>query len=131
MAKGEAELDAWVAKLRRLPEMVKAAAPELAVALKSELDKNIAAGRAPDGSTWKPKKDGGRPLVNAAAAVTTRADGSVVQAVLTGPEVFHHYGTKKDPERQILPRGVMPDSLGLAFRAKMVEQFEKTMGGGR
>lgn len=130
MAKGEAELDAWVAKLRRLPHMVEAAAPDLAVALKAELDKNISAGRAPDGSTWKPKKDGGRPLVNAASAVTTRADGTVVQAVLTGPEVFHHYGTKKDPQRQILPRGAMPESLGQAFRAKLAAKFKETMGVG-
>jgi hypothetical protein len=128
---GDSELQAMVAALRALPNELRASVPEIAEGVRGVLVANIAAGRSPDGGAWAPKKDGGKPLVNAAAALTVTAQGDVIVATVSGPEAFHHYGTKKDPKRQILPQdGTMPTGIADAFRQGLIKRFDKAMGGG-
>lgn len=128
---GDSEMQSMIDSLRKLPGELKAATPDIAVKVKSAIAANIAAGRAPDGTAWAPRKDGGKPLANAAAALTVTAQGDTIVGTLTGPEAFHHYGTKKDPKRQILPQdGTLPTGIAEAFKRGLVKRFDKSMGGG-
>ncbi|MCC6557188.1 MAG: hypothetical protein IT372_29910 [Polyangiaceae bacterium] len=118
-----------IRRIRSIPRLVTEAAPEVADALRAQLAQQVASGRAPDGSAWKPTKDGKKPLAGAAKALAVRAVGTVVLATLGGHEVFHHYGTKLVPKRQILPFGSLPAELGAAIKAGLVRRFRRQMGG--
>lgn len=101
---GDAALADMIARVRSLggmPEDVaRAAAPLVQEAARS----TVRAGTTPTGKPWPRKKDGGQPLQNAAAALTAEPSGTTVTLVLTGPEVFHHYGVgKSTPRRQQIP----------------------------
>lgn len=80
-------------------------AREVASIMQSEVAASVAQGRSIDGVAWAPKKDGGKPLANAAAHVTAKAIGNVAIITLRGVEVFHHYGAGRVPRRPILPSG--------------------------
>jgi len=128
---GAGDINKMIAELRAIPGAIKAAAPDLAEDMRRSLAATANAGTAPDGSAWKPKKDGGRALVNAGSKIVVTAIGTVLVAVISGPEAIHHYGTKKDPQRQILPSGgSLPDTLAQAFRAGVAKPFRKVMGAG-
>lgn len=130
--KGLSELDAMIAKLRSLRGMVERSAPEVAEALDSEIKKNITAGVAPDGTPWKPKKDGGKPLQNAGKAVTTKAVGTVVLSRVDGVEARHHLGAVKGSSkanwlaRPILPSRRIPKPVTTAIHKILISEFEKT-----
>jgi hypothetical protein len=125
----EAVLDEWIAKLRSFSGFVEGAAPELAEAMRQQFERQVNAGTAPDGTPWKLTKEGDRPLKRAMSALAIRAVGTVILATLTGHHAIHHYGTKKDPTRQVLPTSGMPATLAEAFRARLVARFNRTMGG--
>lgn len=128
---GDAEVDEMLRRIRSLPEALRAAAPEAAEKTKEWLDEQVAAGRAPDGSSWKPKKDGGQALRGAAKAISVVAAGWKIIAKLKGVEVFHNHGAKggKLPRRQILPKYMIPRSLAQSIRAVLVQRFRRHMGG--
>lgn len=126
----EMVMTAWIDRLRRLPGFVSAAAPELAVSMEQMIARQIALGQGPDGSPWPITKEGTQALRGAAAALSVRAIGTVLLAKLTGHEVYHHYGTKRLPKRQILPSGDLPETIAEAFRRGLVKRFTRTMGGG-
>lgn len=121
----DAQLDAMIAALRRIPEMARAVAPEAAEAVGKELKTTAAAGRAPDGSTWQQRKDGGQPLANAAAAIRTRALDTVILITLEGHHVWHHNGTSRVPQRQIIPHDEVPDGVADAIKSSFVVHFDK------
>ncbi|AKT38257.1 phage virion morphogenesis protein [Chondromyces crocatus] len=127
--KGFAELDAMIARIRELPRMAQEAAPEVAEALRDHLEQNIAAGRSPEGASWKPTRDGKKPLAGATKALSVRAVGAIILAVLSGHEVYHHYGTKRVPRRAILPSAALPEDLSSAIKAGLVRRFRRRMGG--
>lgn len=126
---GFAELDEMIRRIREMPELAREAAPEVAETLRAHLEQNIAAGRGPDGSAWQKTKDGRRALAGAAKALAVRVVGSMVLVVLSGHEVFHHYGTKRVPKREIIPSGSLPADLGAAIKAGLVRRFRQRMGG--
>ena len=107
MSSGIAQLDAMIARLKALagPDMPARVAKEAAPLVEAAIKGTAAAGTDPLGRPWQPKKDGGRPLVNAAAHIKTRAVGNLVATTLSGPDVFHHLGSGHSPRRQILPDG--------------------------
>jgi hypothetical protein len=125
---GFAQLDEMIRRIRSIPQLVTEAAPEVADTFRAQLHQQVASGRAPDGSAWKPTKGGKQPLVNAAKAIAVRAVGTVILATLSGHEVFHHYGTKVQPKRQILPFGSLPADLASAIKAGLVRRFRQRMG---
>lgn len=129
-AAGFAALDAMIDRVRRVPELVREAAPEVAAEVERELVANIAAGRAPDGTAWEPTKEGGRPLANAAKALSVRAVGSVVLMTVSGPEAKHHLGLArgKVKRRIILTRGI-PSPMASAMRKVFARRFARLMGG--
>lgn len=123
-----AALDEMIATLRRLAnlpaEAAKAAAPLVDEAIKS----TVKAGKDPEGATWPPKKDGGRPLVHAAEHITTTAHSTVVRTTLTGVDVYHHFGAGV-PKRRILPDpGTMPKGVEAALRKGAAAAFERLAG---
>jgi hypothetical protein len=133
---GIAALDSWIARLKVLGDEKTVASKVATVAaplVQAELQKTASAGTTPEGKAWKPKKDGGRPLVNAAAAISTRAAGNFVVTTLSGPTVFHHKGLQGKPVRQVIPdTGTVPPAIeeALVKAAKQVWE-EITTGGNR
>jgi hypothetical protein len=140
MADGYAQLDAMVATLRKLgqaPTLVAAvAAPLVSAAAKA----TAAAGTDPYGVPWPPKKDGSRPLANAAAAVSAAAvAGTVVQLRLDGTatgsqkvQAIQHHGTGNIPARAMLPRGGedLPKGIAAACQAAASKVFQQATAGG-
>jgi len=129
MGNGLYEIDEQIARLKNVAGLPREAAPGCAVALREYLDRQISAGRAPDGSTWAPRKDdGGKPLEGAAKALVVVPVGTHVFARIKGPEARHHRGIAKGGVvRQILPTTEFPDVLVRAFKAVIVETFSKIM----
>jgi hypothetical protein len=138
MSDGYATLDRMIEaahRLGKLPEEIaKAAAPLVQKALRQ----TAAAGTAPDGTAWAPKKDGSRPLVSAADAVEVRVvSKTVIQARLVGTstgsqkaQAIQHYGTKKIPARPIIPRAGedIPPAVIAAIKQASAETFVRLTG---
>ena len=102
--KTPASLGRMIEQLSNLGDVAKTIAPAVAVALVKDITRQIARSEAPDGSKWKLTKEGSRPLVHAAKALTSSVVGSVAIIKLTGVEARHHYGIVKGGiKRQILP----------------------------
>lgn len=123
-------LDAFIRRVRAmrlLPrEVAKAAAPHVQEAIQDQ----IARGEDPDGKAWAPKKDGGRALEHAGAAVSTIAADTTIRTTLRGKEVFHHRGTSRVPQRRILPdSGDMPEHVKAALELGAAEAFQKLARG--
>lgn len=112
-----AALDAQIRRLRAVEGLAAAVAPEVAQALKAELDAQIARGQGPDGTPWPKRADGGQPLRNAAESTTVVAVGSVIVARVTGRHAFHHRGqTRGNVVRQILPSRRIPEPFTRAIK---------------
>lgn len=131
---GIAALDEMIARLDALsrPEAANRIAQRAAPAVTKAIQKTAAAGTSPEGDAWKPKKDGGRPLKNAAAHISGQALGPLISVKLEGVDVFHHRGAKGLPVRQILPDpGTIPDPVRDAVLKAAREIVEETAGGKR
>jgi hypothetical protein len=131
---GLAALDDMIERLKAFgasdvgARVAKKAAPLVDAAVK----KTVKAGQTPMGATWKPKKDGGRPLVNAANHIQTNARGNYVSSTLTGPDVYHNIGAGRSPHRQILPQsGTIPAGVSRALMQAAKEVFEEITKGGK
>lgn len=99
--------------------------PPAAQEVKAHISKTIAAGTSPSGKAWEPrKKDGGKPLQNAAAAVDVRVAGDTIIVELTGPEVFHHYGVRGAKPRNIIPVEI-DETLGSAIHRGVAKPFKE------
>ena len=118
-------LDDFIAAVRRLETLPEDAARLAAPLVEEALRATAAAGTDPDGHTWQPKKDGGRPLVHAAEHITVKAVGTLVRATLTGPDVYHHFGAGV-PRRQILPDpGTIPPGVARALEKASALAFDR------
>jgi hypothetical protein len=104
---GMATLDSMIERLKRLgsPQMPEDVARRAAPLVEAAIQKTAAAGTTPLGQEWKRTKKGTRPLQHAASRISARATGRLVLVTLTGPDVFHHRGSKRNPRRQVLPDG--------------------------
>jgi hypothetical protein len=124
------DLDDIIARVRRMPELAKRAAPDVARAVEDELARTIAAGTTPDGKPWQATKDGARPLANAANAVAVAAVGTTIHIRVTGPEARHHLGRAKGGVvREIIPTNGIPAPMGAAIRDAITEHFHKVANG--
>jgi hypothetical protein len=127
-----AALDAHIARIRKLGELAKDSAPEVAVAVKGELGAQIAAGTDPDGKPWPPTQAGTPALQNAAAALKVRSVGDVVIAEITGHHALHHQGrVRGGVRRQILPTEGIPATVEKAIEKVVGDKFKRTMAGQR
>jgi hypothetical protein len=125
-----AALDAHIARIRKLPGLAKEAAPDVAQAVRDELERQIAAGVDPDGKPWKAREDGEQPLRTAANSLAVVAVGPRIFARLTGHVARHHRGRAKGGiERPILPTGPVPPAMGRAIARVLAKRFAAHMGG--
>ena len=127
-------LEAMIADFQGLadgftPDVARRASPLVEQALKA----SAAAGTTPEGQAWAPKKTGGRAMPNAAKAIAVKAFPTVVRVVLTGVEVFGHYGKgAMQVARKIIPdTGAMPKVVAEALKRASDEAFAKFFGGAR
>jgi hypothetical protein len=107
----------------------KIAAPLLDQAVKQ----TAGAGQSPEGKPWAPTKTGRRAMANAASHIQTRAFGPVVKQTLTGPDVFHHYGTRGEPRRAVIPDagGMLPTVVGNALDKASAQAFDELTSGAK
>lgn len=130
MADDYATLDAFIARVRELPELGRRAAPDVADACKLELHRQIAAGVDPDARAWQLTADGRKPLATAAAALTVGSQGATVIMRLRGHIARHHRGRAKGGiERRILPTTGIPTPMADRIREVLVRHFEQVMHG--
>lgn len=126
---GDAALAAYAARLRSLQttavDAAKVAAPLIEEAAKAP----AAAGTAPDGTAWQPKKDNRRALPNAASAIVAVANGTIVTIKLAGVYVFHHFAKPKY-RRAIIPRSgeSIPQPIKAAIEKAFVQVVRSKMG---
>lgn len=112
--------------LARMPDAIPVVAKRSAEAIEQLVAANIAAARAPDGTPWLPRADGGAPLVGAARAVDVVAVGSTVLVAVHGIEARHHAGkVKGGVARPIVPRGKLPASMLAAVSAIAAEELRR------
>jgi hypothetical protein len=122
MGDGDETLRAIVKRLRafgKANEMAKEAAPLVEAALKA----TAAAGTDPDGKAWKPKKDGGRALPDAADAVSVTTNGKVLTITVTGGEAAQ----QSFRIRQLLPKKKLPKAVLDALREGARRAWIKAM----
>jgi phosphoglycerate dehydrogenase-like enzyme len=125
---GFAALDKHIARVEGVPGVAKRIAPDVSKDVHRIIVKNIAAGIGPDGVQWKPTKEGGAPLRNAARALTVSAVEAFIVMMLEGPEAKHHKGNARGRiKRLILPtRATVQPFRELARKA-----FSAAMSGGK
>lgn len=122
----------FIDRIKSLKLMPQRVAQRAAPLVEQALKKNAAAGLDPFGRAWKLKKDGGKALKNVAAKISATANKTSVVVTLTGPDVFHHRGTKKDPRRQVLPSSnEVPDVVAAALEEAARIEFTASVAGQR
>jgi hypothetical protein len=125
-------MQGWIDGLRRFGrEGLSLGARYAAPLVEAEVKKTAAAGTSPDGEAWAPrKKDGARPMVNAAAHVSAKAFGPTIRVFLKGADVFHHYATRGEPRRQVIPEGAaLPAGIARAIATGCARAFRELVGG--
>lgn len=127
MASGSAVMSRWIEGFRKLPK--EATAEAIVDVVEEDVRSTISAGTTPDGVPWPERKVGGKALKNANGAVTVAAIDTKVIVRLTGPEAVHHFGTKKDPQRQVIPTAIRP-TLATRIKNRLFERFRKVLGVG-
>ena len=127
-------IDAAIAAMHTLEGLDAAVATRAAKKLEAHVRSEVSAGRDPTGKQWPAKKDGTRPLVNAAKAVSCEASGNVVTLVVSGVEFFHQTA-KEDgqspPRRRMIPGpgDPIPDGYVQAMNEARDEVLQSLMGG--
>lgn len=130
MSDAVAKLNAAIARLRRLADPTEFA-PEVATALREELQDQIARGVGPDGKPWQPTAAGKLPLRGAASALRVVAVGSRIVASIGGKYAYHHRGqTRGNVARPILPSRALSAPMKNAIKAALAKRFGKIMSGG-
>jgi hypothetical protein len=131
---GDAQLLEMIRRVDKLgnegiAELAKAAAPRIEAVSRA----SAAASTTPDGVAWKPKKDGGKPLQNAAAAVECIPLFDRIKIRLVGTAT----GSQKVQAVQNVSRPIIP-TRGSELAKPLVETlkdvaartFHRIMGGG-
>lgn len=126
-----AELDAMIRTTTRIAGLPKRAAPLCAVAAHEALAELLDAGIGPDGTPWKPTRDGGRPLKHAAEAVRVSVHGTTILFSVEGHHFYHHIGIRV-PQRPIVPfkSRTLPAPLAKAVLGALEREWKKTIAGG-
>jgi hypothetical protein len=134
-ARAVAQLNAAIKAIRGAgdPESY---APDVAEALREELEAQFARGEGPDGEKWKPIEEsstrvaGGPPLRNAAKALRVVAIGPRVVASIGGRYYYHHIGkTRGNVARPLLPSRKLSAPAERAVRKAMIRRFGELMKG--
>lgn len=118
---GSSELDAMIARVRSVRGLAEKIAPDIADAVKRELQRTAEAGTSPSGQPWAPTLEGKRPLRNAASHIAAIPTKGAVYIKIRGADARHHLkrarGSK--PDRYVLP--APGEGLPGHIHEKMVE----------
>jgi hypothetical protein len=126
---GQHELDAMIAKVAGLTDLVRDVAPECAHVVEDVIKAQIAAGTDPYGAAWPAKKDGGKPLAGAGKAVYAAAIGKRVFVRLHGVDARHSIGwARGGVRRQILPDRGIPPKMATALVDTIGDAYKNHMG---
>jgi hypothetical protein len=121
-AQAFATIDAMIDALRATPAAVRRAPKELVPVVQKFVQGAATAGHGLDGAAWAPRvKDGQRALQNIMKYVKVTAEGAIVWVRLRGGPVFAQFGTHREVKRPLLPTSGLPDKLGNAIRAGLVD----------
>lgn len=128
-----ADIDELVERVRALPGMVKAAAPDVARAMVAVAAEQIAAGTDPDGKPWPLTRDGRKPLADIAKYLTPVTVGTTAMVRLTEWGARHHFGgVRGGLARRVLPiGGEIPERYAQAVRTQLEKAFARATGGDR
>ena len=129
---GFTQLDKMIGRLDLLIDMPGECVGEVAKVVEAELSKTLAAGEAPDGTRWAPRKeDGKRALKDARSKVRVGAVGNVVIVRMTDrPAVLHHYGNGRGcAQRQVIPIDSVPPRMEAAIN-KVIAKVGRKHGFG-
>lgn len=119
-----------VAQLRAIKDLGQRVAPMIAQDLRVEIGQQIERAETPDGRAWQETQDGRKPLRNAAKALSVRAVGTTIVAMLEGPEARHHTGKARGGiKREILPSKDIPDSMARVTKRAIDREFTRIVGG--
>jgi hypothetical protein len=122
-------IEAAIAHFQALEDVDSQIAKVAAKKLETAAKKQVADGTDPTGKTWPAKKDGTKPLVNAADAISTEASGNIVTVVVTGVE-FYHQVAKEDgrspPRRKLIPS--IGDELPAHYAKAIKEATDEVLG---
>lgn len=131
MSRGFAELDAMIAKVRAVPGLARRAAPDVADAVRAELERTMAAGTTPTGTPWAPRKDdGGRALAGAEKALAVAPVGTRIYARIAAHWARHHLGRAKGGTyRQMLPQKGIPPAMVQRIKRALTDHFNGTIRG--
>jgi hypothetical protein len=122
-----AKMQRWVAKIKTLPGIAVKAAPLVADQLHANILENFAAQRGPDGTPWKPAKDGRFMFESGPAHLQTKARGTVIESKLKSRNLFrHHAGIARGKiARPMLPTKTIPTPVSDAIKTVLSDHFHK------
>jgi hypothetical protein len=119
------QLNAMIARLRGIPDLVKSALPECAAECKAIIAENVAAQRGPDGAAWQPGAKGQPILKDAAGAVSAQAIGNAIVISLSGINAKHHLGAVRGGiARPIIPTRKAPQAMTKAIERVLVRRLQ-------
>lgn len=123
---GHDEIQDMIEAIRRVSQLGRTAAPDVAVAVEADIRRTITQGTTPDGVPWKPTQKGERPLQHATRALGVAAIGGTVYVRLTGPEAMHHKGSARGGiRRQVIPDSrQIPSRMAAEIKAVLVQHFD-------
>jgi hypothetical protein len=122
-----AAIDRMLARLRGLRGLAQTATPDIAVAVKKEIVRNVGAQEDPYHHAWKPGQEGKPILTNAASHVTVDSSGTVVQISLNNEiDVRHHRGSARGYKGGA-ESGRMPKAPKANWKRKWFGGFRRTI----
>lgn len=128
---GAAALQEMIDRVRKLPGLVKEAAPDVAEAVEADLRRTAKAHTDPYGKAWKLTQDGREPLANAPSEITAAPIGTRIFVRLKGPSARHNNGRARGGiKREVLPdeRGI-PPRMAEAIGGVVGDHFARIMKG--
>lgn len=121
-------LQSMIDSVNKLETLVADSMPALSKAVRTEVERTIAAGTTAYGEQWEATKKGERPLRKAAAAVVVMSVNKTLYITLSGPEARHHLGrVKGGRKRGIIPERGLPSTMADSMRAVLQRAFDEAV----
>jgi phage gpG-like protein len=129
----ESAFAALEAQIHRL-KSVKASVPDLARKVAEKFRevtlRNVQAGLAPDGTSWKLRLDGQRALQTAANSLTFTSIDNVIVVRVRGHVGLHHLGRGRGRIlRQVIPTDEIPQPAVDAIKEVVIEELQGVISG--
>lgn len=126
-SQARSDIRQWIRQLEQLPQIIEDAVPEIQNSIDDLVTNQLAAGKTPDGSSWKANKDGSKPLVGIRKYVKITASSSGISVKLSEPATYHQNGGGNLPRRQLIPEGSLPASWSKAIENALQKAYNRKM----